>query len=462
MKRRICNGIKIIILLIVLGGIFIWVNGILVGKSGMYRIVSFYEETEDSLDAVFIGSSHLYYSIYPFQLWEDYGIKSSVIGGDGVGIPLEYYCVKEAIREQHPDVIVVDLYKAFSDQKLENISYMHNLVNAWPLSRNKIQMISDLVPEENQIEFYMPLYLYHTRWKEITESDFDRQTCYTKGAAPQFGIYDASNFSELDKKEKQEVPRTALTYIQKIIDVCAENKVELIFTVIPYETTAEEMDQQRIFNQLEDELKSENVLYYNGFHMIDELGINVKEDFFDSGHLNYNGGVKLSAYIGKILSEKGIGNNSEKNDTWKVQDQLWHAYIDSKQINKIEDINEYIDFIRKKKYEYVILSSDGIELFDGLQKVGIDEKTQFPEGECVLIYNDGNRDIYALNTQQISVDFNGIWIESKKGEKVAITIGKNNYDFTESTIVIVYDPVLGNIIDVVGISDQEEKIDRKM
>lgn len=130
MKRRICNGIKIIILLIVLGGIFIWVNGILVGKSGMYRIVSFYEETEDSLDAVFIGSSHLYYSIYPFQLWEDYGIKSSVIGGDGVGIPLEYYCVKEAIREQHPDVIVVDLYKAFSDQKLENISYMHNLVNA--------------------------------------------------------------------------------------------------------------------------------------------------------------------------------------------------------------------------------------------------------------------------------------------------------------------------------------------
>ena len=61
MKRRICNGIKIIILLIVLGGIFIWVNGILVGKSGMYRIVSFYEETEDSLDAVFIGSSHLYY-----------------------------------------------------------------------------------------------------------------------------------------------------------------------------------------------------------------------------------------------------------------------------------------------------------------------------------------------------------------------------------------------------------------
>ena len=244
--------------------------------------------------------------------------------------------------------------------------------------------------------------------------------------------------------------------------MCAENKVELIFTVIPYETTAEEMDQQRIFNQLEDELKSENVLYYNGFHMIDELGIDVKEDFFDSGHLNYNGGVKLSAYIGKILSEKGIGNNSEKNDTWKVQDQLWHAYIDSKQINKIEDINEYIDFIRKKKYEYVILSSDGIELFDGLQKVGIDEKTQFPEGECVLIYNDGNRDIYALNTQQISVDFNGIWIESKKGEKVAITIGKNNYDFTESTIVIVYDPVLGNIIDVVGISDQEEKIDRKM
>lgn len=124
MKRRICNGIKIIILLIVLGGIFIWVNGILVGKSGMYRIVSFYEETEDSLDAVFIGSSHLYYSIYPFQLWEDYGIKSSVIGGDGVGIPLEYYCVKEAIREQHPDVIVVDLYTL-----IEKLNATKKLVN---------------------------------------------------------------------------------------------------------------------------------------------------------------------------------------------------------------------------------------------------------------------------------------------------------------------------------------------
>lgn len=458
MKKIYMFGLKAFVLIMLIIVVLAKCHSILMSKSQNGRISAFYNEEKNSLEAVFIGSSHIFMTAYPFQLWEDYGIKSTVLGMNGMGIPVEYYCVKEAIREQHPDVIVVDLYKAYSNESLESISHTHNLFDAMPYSMNRWDMLSTLVPEENKVEFYFPLYLYHVRWKELTQTDFEERVTYAKGASPQFGIYDASAFVEVPSEEKQEVPEMALMYIEKIIDECAENNVELIFTVIPYETTEETEYHQRIFNMLEDELADRNVEYYNFFHMMEDVGIDVQTDFYNKGHLNYDGGTKVTAYLGEILSEKGLGNKQDNDEKWQSGAKLWHSYVQSEKIKLIKDKYEYIDFINKSNYEFIFMIKNCTTFVDLLREKGLIGDEVLIENKSIYIYDDGVERIYPVDGQEIEFEFNGSWIQSV--EDTAVMVDKKSYEFTKDIKIFVYDIDLKNIIDIVEISEKKENVIR--
>lgn len=464
MKRKLFIGAKVFAFVILLCVVLVKCNDVLAIKEQKSRLLSFFEEKKDSLEVVFIGSSHMFVAVYPFQLWEEYGIKSATLGGNSMGVPMGYYCVKEAIQNQHPDVIVVDLYKAFLDMKLENendiISYTHNIASAFPSDINKLHMLADLIPEEKRIEFVFPLYLYHSRWKELTEEDFVNQDCYTKGTVPLFGTYDASSFIEVPEEEKQEVPKTAMIYIEKIIKVCKENNVEIIFTVLPYETTNETLYHQRTYNKLADELASRNVEYYNFFHMMDEVedGLDVKTDFFNEGHLNYKGGKKITSYFGKMLSDKGLGTKSNIDSKWKEDVKAWHAQVKSSEIKTINDKNEYLNFIGNGNYEFILMINDSEVLNDYFSLKTVVNNIKLPDGQCVFIYDDGAYGVCSANEE--GKIFNGKWVQIVQNGSSVMMLDRESYDFIEDIKIFVYDERLDQIVDIVGINYKEKKVVR--
>lgn len=455
MKKNLIFSIKVIMLLLLISISYMVCHHVLIGKNGMGRIHSFYQEEPDSLDAVFIGSSHLYLSVFPLQLWEDYGIKSSVIGGDGMGVPLEYYCVREAIRKQHPDVIVVDLYKAFSEAEIENISYTHNLVNGWPYSLNMSEMVQDLIPEENRIEFYLPLYLYHTRWNELSRTDFLEQVCYTKGAAPQFGVYDASGFTEIAATENQEIPEIVLEYIVKMIQVCQDNNVELIFTVMPYETNESTHYQQKIFNALDVELEKYQIPYYNGFHMMDELNLDLTTDFFDSGHLNYDGGVKATAYLGNLLSREYLNIVPKEDLSWDYAAEEWNAYIRSRQIKNIQDTTHYLQYLNEASYDYVLMINKNGTAVEQLRQNGFLDEMNIDNGKYVIVKENNNEKVYNIDDEKVQILFHNRWLQIPAENTDFITIDKQRYDFSEEVKIILYDNYLDTIIDTAALNNPQ-------
>lgn len=433
---------------------------VLAVKDEKSRISSFYDEEKDSLDAVFIGSSHMFVTAYPFQLWEEYGIKSAVLGGNGMGVPLAYYCVKEAIREQHPQVIVVDLYKAYQDRKLDSLSFTHNLAEAVPHSVNRVQMLYDLIPKENRTEFCFPLYLYHSRWKELTQADFEEQACYTKGAAPQFHVYDAEGFKEIPEEEKQETPDMALAYIKKMIRECRENDVELIFTVIPYETKKKTDYQQRIFNGLADVLADQDTEYYNFFHMMDDVGLDVKTDFYDDAHVNYEGGKKITAYFGKLLSAKGLGRKDRDDGRWEEDARAWHAQVRNKQIKTIVDKEEYLDFISEGEYDYIFMVKDA-DVFAGyFGKEAGNCVGKLPDGKSTVIFDEGKAEVYPAKGGQTGIAFNGMWVRHRDTDGKVLMIDKESYTYSDDIKVFVYDEELDQLVDVAGINHKEKEITR--
>lgn len=71
---------------------------------------------KDTFDVILAGSSTIMYGIHPLQLYDEFGISSYSLTTAAQRIPLTYYLVKEALREQHPQLVVIDVYYAGYDR----------------------------------------------------------------------------------------------------------------------------------------------------------------------------------------------------------------------------------------------------------------------------------------------------------------------------------------------------------
>ena len=69
----------------------------------------FYDLEDNIVDVLFLGSSHVYCSIIPAILWEDYGMASFNMAISGQDLAGSYYNFKEALKTQDLKVVCVDL-----------------------------------------------------------------------------------------------------------------------------------------------------------------------------------------------------------------------------------------------------------------------------------------------------------------------------------------------------------------
>lgn len=64
----------------------------------------FYALETNSLDVLFLGSSHSYYAFNPAILWKKTGAYSYVFAGECQPFSQTYYYLKQAIKTQTPQV----------------------------------------------------------------------------------------------------------------------------------------------------------------------------------------------------------------------------------------------------------------------------------------------------------------------------------------------------------------------
>ena len=74
---------------------------------------SFYEMENDSVDAVFLGSSHAISAFSPQELYDTCGIRSFNLASEEQSLLVSYYWLKEALRFQKPQAVVLDTVVCF-------------------------------------------------------------------------------------------------------------------------------------------------------------------------------------------------------------------------------------------------------------------------------------------------------------------------------------------------------------
>ena len=120
MKKHIFFILKNCILTLIILFLLVIINNILMTKNffnseypttATYK--NFYKLDRDTVDVLFLGSSHCVTSFDPQVLYDEYGITSYNLGSGAQSIMVSYYWLEEALRYQSPKVVVLDTYMLF-------------------------------------------------------------------------------------------------------------------------------------------------------------------------------------------------------------------------------------------------------------------------------------------------------------------------------------------------------------
>lgn len=273
-------------------------------KSDNWRQDNFSRLPKDSIDVIFIGTSHQFCSINTDLLYDEYGINGFMLATSAQTIPMSYYATMEAIEFQHPDAIVFEVLYCTNDFRTVTPEMSHTFFDGMPLCRAKIEAINDLIEEEQRVYYYLNFGRYHNRWKDLKEEDFQSDLTSPRGTYFNDEIMPNWSIPVISREEKQEMPEEMFRYLKMIVELCRENNIKMIWYVAPFNSMSDDdasrMDlfrRQRIFNQMEDYAAEQGIPYYNLFYEIDRIGFDLNKDFMDSQHLNCYGQEKLTRYM---------------------------------------------------------------------------------------------------------------------------------------------------------------------
>lgn len=282
----------------------------------------FLNEPPDSLDVVILGSSQVYCGIDPLTLWQQYGIPAFDLATSLQSPWGSYSLAKSAIRTQHPKVIVLDMLM-FTEQLNDSADKMpffdHRVYDPIPLSFRKIWEVLSTPEIHNPIEILFPLLLTHSRIQEqqLTESDFDYLVEAQRQPLKGYELVKRSEPVQLENifaDTPAPLPDAAEKYLKHIIDLCKKESVHLLLIRTPGKNNQLTARQSlRIA-----EIAGENQLEFLNFNQLTaEIGLDPAHDFVNdtglSTHLNTDGAVKVSSYLGKYLFQTyGLGDRRDE------------------------------------------------------------------------------------------------------------------------------------------------------
>jgi len=266
------------------------------------KIKGFYALEENTIDVLFMGTSHTYYGFNPSILYKETGLSSYVFAGECQPISVTYHYLVEALKTQSPSLIVLDVFALLpSSYKCQNNGIIKKNVESFNFSKNKFEALS-LIRGENVFENLLDISIYKERWTELTERDFhfplqehfNSRFGFTSGFPYGEQVYYREQYST---NEVQELDGVALEYLIKFFELAKANNIEVYVVKTPYHQTEEERKMTNYIFQVAKEYGFSNFDYNQ---ILDELDYVYERDG-DSWHCHIRGAWKLTHYLSETI-----------------------------------------------------------------------------------------------------------------------------------------------------------------
>lgn len=425
MRRKIKIAISCIITVCLTVCFLSGLTDLMERKSSKIKYTDFFEQDED-FDVLFMGSSHVINAVYPMELWDDYGIISYNFGGHSNHMATTYWVMKNALEFTSPKVVVIDCFMLSSNRKCSDIfSHLHLSLDTFPLSVTKGKAIWDLLDDpvldeaikngtaresdepRTKIGLLWDYSVYHSRWTEIGQSDFDPQPTYEKGAESRIAVT-RGNLNKISSEEKMESGTTGEQYLRRMIEDCQDRGIEVLLTYLPFPANE---GKQMEANYVYDIAEEYRVNYIN---FLDIDLINYQTDLYDeSSHLNPSGARKVTDYLGKYLISNYDILDQRNNEDYSFWYEDYDEYNEMKNRNIVgcTSIVEYL----------MLLSGDNVDITMDIRNKDIFNNAWIVE----LLGNLG------INTNELSENVDFIIIRNSGRDAVVI----NDLKEKDETIV---------------------------
>ena len=318
-KKIFKNAILLIISII----FFICLQNVFISPNDdkVYQQVrGIYAEKENSLDAVFIGSSTTYAFYSPLTAWKNYGIRSFCYSTSAVPIKAYRYMIDEA-RKTQPDAMYV--LSITNDSLVNSMIADHALVDYMPFNLNKIRLIYELGGNfDERMELYIPMIRYHSRWNQLQAKDFRDVIDGTK-AAMRYEDYlqtytdHSGDFVSSDKKAVLETDYEEC--IIQLLDYCDRHEVKIALLLPP--RMDGDINLYKAQNTLIDLFAQRGHLILDMRDQLTEMAIDLTQDYYDDVHTNIHGSIKYTDLVSRKLLAAGLKTEHETED-----DSFDHAY----------------------------------------------------------------------------------------------------------------------------------------
>ncbi|WP_026503690.1 hypothetical protein [Butyrivibrio sp. NC3005] len=424
----------------------------------------FYDVPENEVDVLFFGSSVVVNGIIPQLLYDDYKLKTYVLGSQQQSIITSYYWMREALKSQKPKAIVLETRYLYEDTGEE---FYRLATDPMRLSINKFEYVRKICEKEKEqsfVGYFLKNIRYSGRWKDLRAEDFRSEVIKDTsllgfGPFPYIETTEFEPFVSKNKYDRTEISLDKLEYLNKISELCKENGIKLILYTTPRDMT------DGIHNELEEYANNHNAFYWdlNEKKYFNQLGVQEGETVIN--HCNPQGAMRLSKLIGKMIDEN-INIKKSKSAYWDDKDIAYKQLLNDLKLINITDFDEYLRALDSWDYSvFMSINDEGtralsVEDMELMQKIGVQTNLMncFRKSYCFVKGNTGVFEEASDQAISKSISFNdrGKIVKIKSAGFIAggttanIIINDEDYSVNSRGInIVVYDNKLGRFVDSV-------------
>ena len=406
-----------LITLILTIGLLVWTANLTERKDSSNKYSDFFRDRD--YDVLFMGTSHVINSVFPMELWKEYGITSYNCGGTSNYLPTTYWVLQNTLDYVTPKVVVIDCLRLAKDEKCPYLARAHYSLDAFPLSRTKINAIRDLMDnpggntaleaekatnlaQSPALELVENFTLYHSRWNELEKDDFSPMTSREKGAETRIDVVQGK-LERIDPALSAEPGHTGEVYLRRMIESCRERGIEVMLTYLPFPASEEaQQEANRAYAVAE-----EYGIPYVNFLEYDDI-IDFRTDLYDTySHVNASGAKKITSWIGGFLREHYSLPDKRNDPAYSYWEEDYREYEALKN-DYLESENDIVNYL-------MLLYGDDTDAM-----IYVHDKSIFRNKQVLLqLANLG------VDTNELGKDTDYILIDSRRKEAVVLN------DFTE-------------------------------
>lgn len=412
MLRHKKYAVRLIVFLVLLLFCLSAVNKVLIPKyyynsdwPTTSTFMDFYNMEKNTIDVLFLGSSHCAAAFSPIELYEKYGIRSYNLGCEQQNILLSYYWLQEALRFQKPQYVFLDTFMLFpyDENSALNTSEAttRKAVDFMKWSEVKVRAISDICridSSQKLSSYFFPNQRFHTRWQWLSEDDF---TLASMGQHETlmgfFPIHFECNddsfqpFVETYQIEYAEMVPVMKEYLDKLAEVCKENGIELVLIKTPTMFYTQEAYNAVNVYAYENDL---TYIDFNEESVYDDAGLVFSQDSCDTDHVSFSGAIKVSDYVGEWLS--GKVSSGLEDEQWEKRAVYYNHYLKDENLKNETDMDRYLQLLQDENYSVLItVMGDAYDLFlseaEAMSSLGLHPELAGEYGDSYYAVMDGGK-----------------------------------------------------------------------